>query len=121
MVLAPAMLSLPAKTTDVARSAWRGCVARRINSQETTHFLAVGSMSDAVALRAAAARHVANLRRIPQRVAQHAQFETTVNLLEADFRAYDQEAGDQNMHAPGVCEALPTAQCVSSGTPSVHS
>jgi len=54
-------------------------------------------MSDAVALRTAAARHVANLRRIPQRVAQHAQFDTTVNLLEADFRAYDQEAGDQNM------------------------
>jgi len=52
-------------------------------------------MSDAVALRTEAARHVANLRRIPQRVAQLAQFDTTVNLLETeDLRAYDQETGD---------------------------
>jgi len=59
-------------------------------------------MSDAVALRTASVRHVANLRRIPQRVAQLAHFDTTANLLEADFRAYDQEIGDQVIHLETV-------------------
>jgi len=43
-------------------------------------------MSDAVALRTEAARHVANLRCIPQRVAQLAQFDTTVNLKKTSVR-----------------------------------